>query len=85
MGGGGHTTAGNGMPAMAKLHSAVRTRYSAGMRILCFFGFHKSSLASLTRKKTGGYSALCEVCACPLQREDDGPWRACEPLDRRGR
>ena len=49
------------------------------MSIRCFLGIHRASLASIVRKN-GDYIALCETCARPLERNQDGRWIAAEPL-----
>jgi hypothetical protein len=49
------------------------------MSIRCFLGIHRASLASIVRKN-GEYLALCETCARPLERNQDGRWIAAEPL-----
>jgi len=50
------------------------------MSLTCLFGYHRPSLQSIARRQ-GGYSALCEACARPLQRSPEGRWQASEPLD----
>lgn len=56
------------------------------MSLLCYFGRHKPSIHSLTHGKDGGYVALCEACGVPMERAENGPWRAAEALyDRVGR
>jgi hypothetical protein len=52
------------------------------MSIACLFGHHRPSLQSITRRQ-GGYGAYCESCARPLERSEEGRWRASEPLDAR--
>lgn len=52
------------------------------MSISCLFGWHRPSLSSI-RRKGHGYAALCEACARPLEREEQGRWAAAEPLDSR--
>jgi len=52
------------------------------MSIACLFGHHRPSLQSITRRQ-GGYAAICESCARPLERSAEGRWRASEPLDTR--
>jgi hypothetical protein len=53
------------------------------MTLFCFFGRHKPSIASINRRKAGGHSALCEMCGCPLERDDDRRWRASDGLAER--
>jgi hypothetical protein len=50
------------------------------MSLFCFFGRHTPSIASINRRKAGGHSALCEVCACPLERDEKSRWRVAEAL-----
>ena len=49
------------------------------MSIRCLFGLHQPSLSSITRRQ-GGYASLCESCARPLERRQNGRWVASEPL-----
>lgn len=50
-----------------------------GMSLLCYFGRHTPSMQSISHGKHGGYAALCEACAVPLERADNRPWRAADP------
>lgn len=50
------------------------------MSLRCLFGRHRPSTASMTRRH-GGFIALCEDCARPLERTPDGRWGASDPLD----
>lgn len=50
------------------------------MSLRCLFGLHRPSTASMSRRQ-GGYVALCEACARPLERSADGRWIASDPLD----
>jgi hypothetical protein len=50
------------------------------MSIKCLFGVHQPSLSSIAKKATG-YTALCESCARPLERQHGAAWRASDPLD----
>lgn len=59
------------------------TAYLMGMSILCFLGRHKPSQASMARGRDGRYVALCETCACPLERDESLSWRASAPLVQR--
>jgi hypothetical protein len=52
----------------------------AAMSILCLFGRHVPSAASITHAKRGGYRALCDGCGLPIERQDRGSWRPVEPL-----
>jgi len=54
------------------------------MSLSCLFGRHRPSLSSI-RRRSGGYAALCDACARPLEREEYGRWTASEPLDTRSR
>jgi hypothetical protein len=54
------------------------------MSILCLFGAHRPSPGSIVRRESG-YAALCELCARPLERPQDGRWTASEPLDLKNR
>lgn len=49
------------------------------MSLRCLFGFHNPSVTSISRRQ-GGYAALCEDCARPLERQENGRWIASEPL-----
>jgi hypothetical protein len=49
------------------------------MSIRCLLGIHRPSLSSIARKN-GQYVALCEGCARPLERAQEGRWLATEPL-----
>lgn len=49
------------------------------MKLLCFFGVHRRSLAAIARRE-GGYVSLCEDCARPLVKQTNGKWSASEPL-----
>jgi len=55
------------------------------MSLLCLLGRHKVSVASISRRHGGGHEGLCEACALPLEREDDGRWREARPLCSAGR
>jgi hypothetical protein len=56
-----------------------------GMSLSCLFGVHRPSLGSISRRD-GGYAALCESCARPLERQENGKWIASEPLyEQKGR
>jgi len=50
------------------------------MSIACLFGRHAPSLSSI-RRRGAGYAAICESCARPLERQEQGKWVASEPLD----
>lgn len=50
------------------------------MSIACLLGLHRPSIASIARRP-GGYAALCEGCARPLERTQEGRWGASAPLD----
>ena len=50
-----------------------------GMSITCLFGMHRPSLASIIRRNRG-YGGLCESCARPLERSENGRWVASSPL-----
>jgi hypothetical protein len=50
------------------------------MSISCLFGRHRPSLSSI-RKSGSGFAALCDSCARPLERAQEGRWTASEPLD----
>lgn len=52
------------------------------MSFSCLFGWHRPSLSSI-RRKGSGYVSLCESCARPLERPEQGRWVASEPLDAR--
>ncbi|HEY0325691.1 MAG TPA: hypothetical protein VGC46_06900 [Allosphingosinicella sp.] len=52
------------------------------MSIACLFGHHRPSLQSITRRQ-GGYAAICESCARPLERSAETRWQASDPLDGR--
>ncbi len=56
------------------------------MSLLCLFGVHHPSLASIAKRQGGpvGLVGLCEHCARPLAKKEDGKWRAEEPLYERG-
>ncbi|HEY0044981.1 MAG TPA: hypothetical protein VGB62_10585 [Allosphingosinicella sp.] len=55
------------------------------MSLSCLFGIHRPSLSSITRRPAG-YAALCENCARPLERQENGKWVASEPLyEQKGR
>ena len=49
------------------------------MSLRCLFGVHRPSLNSIVRREAG-YASLCESCARPLEREQNGRWVASEPL-----
>jgi len=49
------------------------------MRLGCLFGLHRPSMSSIMRKG-GRYAGLCESCARPLEREDNGRWIASDAL-----
>jgi hypothetical protein len=49
------------------------------MSLRCLFGYHRPSLSSITRRQ-GGYSAICESCARPLERTSSSRWVASDPL-----
>ncbi len=53
------------------------------MSLTCLFGAHRPSLASVAKRR-GGLVGLCERCARPLAKSEDGKWRAEEPLYERG-
>ena len=49
------------------------------MSLLCLFGAHRPSLASLARR--GDHLVgLCENCARPLTKTATSKWEAAEPL-----
>ncbi|MGE5722564.1 MAG: hypothetical protein ACM3YM_08890 [Sphingomonadales bacterium] len=49
------------------------------MSLSCLFGIHRPSVASMTRRH-GRYAAICESCARPLERQENGRWVASEAL-----
>jgi hypothetical protein len=49
------------------------------MSLRCFFGVHRPLLTSIKRRELG-FSALCDDCALPLERSDDGRWTPAAPL-----
>jgi hypothetical protein len=51
----------------------------------CYLGRHTPSIHSMGRGKNGGYAALCESCAVPLEREANSTWRAATPEHLRSR
>lgn len=49
------------------------------MSLLCLFGAHRPSLASVARR--GDHLVgLCEQCARPLTKSGQSKWQAAEPL-----
>jgi hypothetical protein len=49
------------------------------MSLSCLIGIHRPSLASIVRRNRG-YGGLCESCARPLEREENGRWTASDAL-----
>ncbi len=49
------------------------------MSLRCVIGLHQPSLSSITRRQ-GGYAGICEHCARPLERGQQGRWVASEPV-----
>jgi hypothetical protein len=54
-------------------------QYGGRMSLRCFFGAHRPMLASIIRREQG-FSALCDDCALPLERTDEGRWTPAVPL-----
>lgn len=53
--------------------------YVQAMSLRCFFGVHRPLLSGIVRRPDG-YATLCESCGRPLERREDGPWVASDPL-----
>jgi hypothetical protein len=49
------------------------------MSIGCLIGQHRPSLSSIARRQ-GGYVAICEHCARPLEKRANGRWAASKPV-----
>ena len=49
------------------------------MSLLCNLGIHKPDLRSIVRKQNR-LEALCEACACRIEKGDSGRWTAAAPL-----
>jgi hypothetical protein len=53
--------------------------YMRPMFLGCLFGRHRPSLSSIARRQ-GGYVAICEHCARPLEKRPNGRWAASKPV-----
>jgi hypothetical protein len=53
--------------------------YIVPMSLGCLFGRHRPSLSSIARRQ-GGYVAICEQCARPLEKRANGRWAASKPV-----
>jgi hypothetical protein len=49
------------------------------MSLRCLFNVHRPMLTSIVRRSSG-YTALCDGCGLPLERLEEGRWRASQPL-----
>ena len=49
------------------------------MNLGCLFGRHQPSLSSIARRH-GGYAAICEQCARPLEKRANGRGTASLPV-----
>jgi hypothetical protein len=47
--------------------------------MFCFFGLHTRSLSAIALRR-GTYVSICEKCARPLVKRENGKWSACEPV-----
>jgi hypothetical protein len=64
---------------VSKLALAGPEAYLSIMSLRCYFGVHRPLLTSILRRGTG-FVALCDSCSMPLQRSEEGGWKAAEPL-----
>jgi hypothetical protein len=49
------------------------------MKLMCVFGRHQPSTASVARRE-GSLVGLCDDCARPLERQGNGRWAALPPI-----
>lgn len=48
-------------------------KYLRLMSLLCLLGRHRPMLTSILRREHG-FSALCDHCGAPIEREEGGRW-----------
>ena len=55
------------------------------MSIRCLLGNHHPSISAMSKRPIG-YVTICERCARPLERQQNGRWAASPPMyEARGR
>lgn len=54
------------------------------MSLRCLIGLHGPMLNSIVRREDR-YTALCDSCAMPIERSEQGRWAACPALASKSR
>lgn len=68
-------------PLLSQTGRIATFGYGVEVSLRCLLGIHRPSPASIARRPTG-YTALCESCGLPLERQESRPWRAATPIVR---
>ena len=61
------------------MFEALRLTYLGPMHLKCLFGRHRPMLSSIIQRQHG-FSALCDDCGAPIEREEGGRWTHAKAL-----